>query len=677
MNLPEVRFDVVQMAGGLDLVTPTFNLKSGVLRDCLNHEVAVQGGYSRITGYERVDGRASPSAATYQAFNVTFTSTPSLWVTVTGVTSAATGKVAKVNIGVLVLTATSGTFQNGETLNVVGSPIGTLVDSATVTSKENAQYLSYAADYYRSLIQAVPGSGVVRGAFKYKGTSYAFRNNAGGTAVDLYKTSASGWTAVPLGYELSFTLGISQINDGDTITGLTSAATAVVSRVVLQSGSWGTTAAGRLILSSVTGTFSAAEFIRVGGVNLATASGAQTAITLAIGGHFEFDQGNLSGSAGTVRIYGCDGINRGFEFDGTVLVPIVTGMTTDVPKHVKVHKNHLFFSFGASLQHSGIGTQYQWTVITGAAELALGDEITGMSVLPGSTTSATMAVYSTNNTFMLYGTSSANWNLASFNNGVGGIHYTAQVLSGGYVFDQRGIMSLQPTLAYGNFDSAALTYNIRPITVQKRGLIIGSSVNRERSQYRTYFSDGYALYSTIVNDVYKGSGLVWYPNKMYNAWSGEDTDGTEITLLCGEEGYVYQLDVGTSFDGADIPATFTTNYSMAKSPRVLKRYRRVSVEIQTDLYADVDFTYALGYSGSSVDQPTTVNYALPFSAAAYWDSFTWDSFTWDGISMGPTECELDGTAENINLTFATNAAYLTAYTINNAIIHYTPRRIMR
>jgi hypothetical protein len=46
--------------GGLDLTTPDLRLQPGALRDCLNYECGQFGGYTRIQGYERFDGHASP-----------------------------------------------------------------------------------------------------------------------------------------------------------------------------------------------------------------------------------------------------------------------------------------------------------------------------------------------------------------------------------------------------------------------------------------------------------------------------------------------------------------------------------------------------------------------------------------------------------------------------------------
>jgi hypothetical protein len=54
------------MAGGLDLVTPSLQKSPGRCIDALNYEPTTVGGYRRINGYERFDGRPSPTAASIQ-----------------------------------------------------------------------------------------------------------------------------------------------------------------------------------------------------------------------------------------------------------------------------------------------------------------------------------------------------------------------------------------------------------------------------------------------------------------------------------------------------------------------------------------------------------------------------------------------------------------------------------
>ena len=81
--MPPVKYNLIQLQGGLDLVTPTLSLPPGVARDSVNFEVAITGGYSRIPGYERYDGRPNPSDAIYNLRNtakaiVAFTAEPEL-----------------------------------------------------------------------------------------------------------------------------------------------------------------------------------------------------------------------------------------------------------------------------------------------------------------------------------------------------------------------------------------------------------------------------------------------------------------------------------------------------------------------------------------------------------------------------------------------------------------------
>ena len=290
------------------------------------------------------------------------------------------------------------------------------------------------------------------------------------------------------------------------------------------------------------------------------------------GGKFEFSSGNFSGQLGTLRLYGCDGVNRAFEFDGTTLVPITTGASPDTPKHVSVHKNFLFLSIQSSIFYSGVGTPFRWAPVDGGGEIATGDTVTNLLVLAGNQTTATMVVTGRNSTSMLYGTSAATWNLVTFNSGVGGIDYTAQNMAETYIFDDRGVVSIQTSLNFGNFTSASLTQNIRQFIEDKRTKVAFSSVSREKSQYRLFFNDGYGLYLTIVNGKYMGAAPVYFEDAVYSAFEGETATGAEVLFFgAATGGYVYQLDVGSSFDGESIEAFFTLAYDFAGAPRLNKQ----------------------------------------------------------------------------------------------------------
>ncbi len=680
IRTPPVQYDNFKLQGGLDLVTPTLSLAPGVARDSLNYEVSVTGGYSRISGYERFDGRPSPNAAAYGVVTLSSVSGVAVNNTIQNLAGTVTGVVIAISGLNVIYSKAVGSFTAGTTVYVGATPIGTVsaTSSFTADALTQAQYTALAADLYRADIGVVPGSGPVRGVAYLNGTVYAWRNNAGGTAMVLHRSSSSGWTAVAMPFELQFNTGAgTAIAEGDTVSNLAGTATGVVARVVLQSGTTWVGGSGYLVLSSVTGTWAAADQIRVAGTQRATAAGAAAQVVLAANGRVETSLGNPGGASAAPRLYGADGVNRGFEFDGTTYVPIRTGMAVDTPTHVAVHKNHVFFSFGSSVQHSGVGTPYVWSPVFGAAELAVAETVTNFLSMPGNAESAALAIYTKNNTYVLYGSGSASWNLVPYDRGSGAEAYTTQSMVESFGLDDRGVISLSASRNFGNFDSATLTFPIRPFVQLRRGRATAAGLNREKSQYRVFYNDGYALYITVVNGKLLGAMPVFFPTPV-NVWcEGEaNTGSAEVSFFGGTDGYVYKMDTGPDFDGVAISATLKLNFSSQGSSRVLKRYRRASLEVTGSGYASFSFGYSLGYDSTDIDQAGFSSYAVNF-ASANWDSFVWDNFVWDGRTLAPSEVECVGTAENIAVLINSNSRYNQPFTINSIVLHYSPRRGIR
>ena len=679
LTTPRVQYDLIRLNGGLDQVTPTLSLPPGVARRAANFECSITGGYTRIAGYERFDGQPSPSAAVYNILVCTLTGTVAVGATVVGLASSATAKVIARSGPDVVITRETGTFVATEAITVSAVNVGVidLVQGVSADGLTDATYKNLAADDYRASILAVPGSGSILGVAYYNGVCYAWRNNAGGTAAAMYKSTSSGWAAVTLGKTMSFSNGVLLIPDGVTLTGQSSGATGVVARTVLEDGTYASSnAEGQLILSSSTGTFTVGENLRIGATTYAQAASVATQITLAVGGRYETTVANFGGGTANYKLYGVSGTNKAFEFDGTTYVPIRTGMAVDTPSHLCFHKQHLFLSFGASVQFSALGFPYQWTPLLGAGEIAMNAEVTNLLVLPGDQSSGALGVYTRSDTSVLYGTSSANFSLSTFNSGTGAFPYTAQNMDQAYVLDDRGIMSLGTSLNFGNFVPAALTMNIPKFIEQHRGLAIGSTVNRDKGQYRIFFSDGSALYMTVLNGKLLGSMPVQFANLVNCCVDSEAPSGGTVQFFGSNNGFVYQMDLGTSFDGEVIPANMNLVYNSIKSPRILKRFRKASVELTGDSYAEIQFGYDLGYRTTFLSQPEDASYQNDLRSS-YWDEMLWDNFVWDGSDISPSEIEVTGTAENMSIRISSASDLLAPFTVNNIIVHYTTRRGLR
>lgn len=687
MSLPAVKHEFFELKGGLDLMTPPISVPNGKCIDAQNFEPEISGGYRRIDGFERYSGLTAPSAATYYTITITLTGAIAVSDTITGASSGATGKVLAISGTTYVLGRVTGTFTSGENVTVSAVVQGSTASLAALggaaTASLDADYLLLAANDRRASISAVPGSGRIRGVWVYNDTVYAFRDNAGGTAGDMYKDSGSGWTQVTFGTEIQFSStmgGTTAFAIGNTIGNLGAAPTktATIVAVLLRTGTMGTDGVGTLIITPVTGSFADTDPIYVGATQKAVATSAATAITRAPGGQCEFVNANFTGSTSTQKMYIVDGVNKCAEFDGTTYIPIRTGMTTDTPSHVMAHKNYLFLSFLGSAQYSSLGNPYSWTVILGAGEIATGDTITGFLPQGSDASGSSMAIFTSKRTHILYGSSSADWRMTTSVYDIGYSAFTMQPVSNNtYGLTARGVQSLLTTLTYGDFDYASITHLIQSMMTLKRGLETCSTSIKTKDQYRLYFNDGTGLIVGLTGDQVSGLMPINYGSTVVRCiCTATLSTGAEVTYFGSDDGYIYKDQVGTSFDGSAIEAWVRPVFNHSRSPQMRKRYRRAVFEVKATGYCQVQISYDLGYGTITTNQGVQTTKTM-IGGGGYWDQFTWDQFTWDAQIIETQSLSIEGTEKNISFIIYNNRAQDQSFTVQGISLMFTPRRMER
>jgi hypothetical protein len=685
LGLPKVQSQYFPFLGGVDQMTPAIAIPDGALLDCQNYEPEISGGYRRIDGFERYDGHASPTSAVYYTLTINLTGAISVGNTITGQASGATGKVLAVFGSTYVLGRVTGTFASGENVTVSAAVQGVLTGIAYAfgagSPSDDADYALLAANDLRGDISVVPGSGPIRGVWVYNDVVYAFRDNVGATACLMYKATTSGWVQVQYGTELQYTSstgGGTAIQVGQTIGNAASPTkTATVLAVVNRTGTWGSGATGTLIITPVTGSFSNADPIFVGATQLATASAAATTMTRPAGGTYEFVNASFSGSTNAVKMYGADGVGLAFEFDGTTYVPIRTGMATDTPAHIIFHKFYLFLAFRGSIQISSLGSPYAWTVILGAAEIAVPEIVTGFTPQGGNAAGSSLAIFTSNRVYILYGSSTSDFKLVNSIYDIGYFSGTMQPVSNTtFGLTARGIQSLITTLTYGDFDFASVSHKVTRFLVSKRGLQTCSTSSRAKDQYRVYFSDGMALCMGLTADQPNGFTMLNYGKPVRCICTAQTAAAQEVTYFGSDDGYVYQDNIGTSFDGAAIESWIRPAFNHSKSPRVRKRYRRAVFEVFATGYSQVSVGYDIGYGTGDVLQPELITSNQVFTGG-YWDQFTWDQFTWDAKVVSDVSIALTGTEKNISFIFYSNRAQDKSHTVQGVTIFHSPQRTER
>ena len=399
---------------------------------------------------------------------------------------------------------------------------------------------------------------------------------------------------------------------------------------------------------------------------------------LVASGRYEFLNANFSGAATGMKMYGCDGKNKAFSWDGTTYTEITTTGSPETPQHIAFHKNRLFLSIYGSVYISAPadpgGT---WVAISGAGEIGVGDLITAMIPLPGDNNTGALAIYGRSKTVILYGSATASWSVGNAASDAGGVPYTAQYAAGGaYVLDDRGVTSLKAVQEFGNFNAASVSKAVQPFIDSKVNLAIAASVLRSQDQYRLYFTDGTGLAFRVSQGAVAAVLPFTYTNAVTCICSGENTSGREVVYFGSTNGMVYQAEKGTSFDGTAIEAWMRLAFNAKGGPTIQKKWRRAIVEVDVPSYASIQFTYEMDYGDSNLPvvalQTTTQE-----GGGGYWDSFTWDEFTWDSQIVSMPKFALSGTSQNISLLFVSNDALSLPFTLQSVVMHYTPRRIKR
>ena len=489
---------------------------------------------------------------------------------------------------------------------------------------------------------------------------------------------------------LAFDNGSIEISEGDTITGASSGKTAIVTSVRVNSGVWDDSdVVGYISVKDNSGTWTNSEAININGVQHALVNGASepTAVTIAKadgtqyeqtlnpGGLYEFVTYNFRGETAGITMYGVNTVDKGFSWDGTVFIKQPTGMAVDTPEHIAAHQLHLFYSYpNGSIQHSSIAYPNQWSVITGAAELNVGDNVSGFSTEVNNV----MSIFTRNNAYMLYGTSSADWDLRQFHAGAGAIAYTLQKMDQTFFLDDRGLTSLFTVQYFGDFQSAVASDKIDPYIQSQKENSVGSMKVRGKNQYRIFFNDKTGLAMTFINKKNQGIMPFTMSDQVTCLASVEDANGFEVLYGGFDDGYVRRLDSGNNFDGSEVASFIRTAYYHYDSPGKRKRFRELNLEMNADTSTTLTVTPSYDFGGTFTppSSPVSSSYDVTVTADEWNQDDISNSST--GITVVASErVKINGIGTNMGLIIANSSTYDKPITLQGAYVDYSSRGIRR
>ena len=442
--------------------------------------------------------------------------------------------------------------------------------------------------------------------------------------------------------------------------------------------------------------------INAGGGNCSFATNVMTIATVATLGSFTvgstvYAAGVAAGTTITTITSGTGGVGSTYTLSttpGTLAARNTNAAnvftTTDSPSHISQNQNQLFLSYGSSIMNSALGNPLNWQPLLGAGEIACGDRVTGFKPQPGNTATAALGILCRNLTYILYGTGtggSTPWQLSLYNDQGGGIDWSIQKIGGAtYVLDDRGVTSLTTAQQYGNFVESTISRPIQTLLATLRSKLTDSHIARDKQQYRLFFNNGQAIYFTLEANTSAGTTqvrsspmLMQFPDVVRCSCSTEQYGGgAELIYFGSDSGYIFQQDIGTSFDGVAISALMQLTYNNSKSYRAIKHYRHTTFEAVGYGYAEFNASYYLGYNKSGgFSQPENNFFDWDIRQPQFWDEMTWDSFSWDGVSSSSLSMATPGNGDNIALFIASNGNCFAPTKFSGAMIEYTLTRNLR
>ena len=336
-----------------------------------------------------------------------------------------------------------------------------------------------------------------------------------------------------------------------------------------------------------------------------------------------------------------DGNDKPYKFDGTTFAQITTA-TSDVDgaEHVVEHKDHLFFAKDTTLTFSAPFSDTDFTPASGAGTIEFDNEITGLASFREQ-----LIVFTKRTIFAIAGSSIADFVTQPVTRDIGAIQPdTVREVGGDLMFlGPDGLRLLSATERNNDFGLGVVSKVIQPeiVSFTAASTSFASVVIREKSQYRLL---GYnASYSDnaargILGTQFAqqgGEGMAWAETRGINAYVAysEYISDQELVLFANDDGYVYRMESGNSFDGQPIQATFHTPYLPISDPTTRKSLYKAKIFVDPQGSFNCDFDVDFDFNQAGTVQPPTIEISNTSTTASVYGSSTYGSGSFGGGNL--------------------------------------------
>ena len=398
------------------------------------------------------------------------------------------------------------------------------------------------------------------------------------------------------------------------------------------------------------------------------------------GGKCRFADFNLNG---THKVAVVDGANYPAIYDDVLNTATYMTAPADLEgaSHVAVFKGTIFYAKENRLFFSAPFNESDFSAANGAGTISVSHTITGLIVFREQ-----LIIFSRNKIQRLVGSSIADFAVQPITDSIGCIDPdTIQEVGGDIMYlAPDGIRLLSATDRIGDF---GLEIASDPIAADAKSFTdisvsFCSIVLREKAQYRIFGYVGSEQAQTAQGLIAtkfsaQGAGNVsWATTAGIKAFVADSkyTSSSEQVVFANEDGYVYELEVGSSFDGEPIEAVYQSPFMAITDPRTRKTFYKLTTYVE--LEGAVSLTLGVKYDferdrGFDVLQPEVDVISSTGTAVFFYGSpaSVYGTAKYGGILDNVYENSLVGSGKTIALRISDNSTN-PAFSLDTAILEY-------
>jgi hypothetical protein len=152
-----------------------------------------------------------------------------------------------------------------------------------------------------------------------------------------------------------------------------------------------------------------------------------------------------------------------------------------------------------------------------------------------------------------------------------------------------------------------------------------------------------------------------------------EIDGVERVFVGAEDGFVYELNKGTSFDGEVIEAYLQLAVRAPGRSRALKRYHGFELEVYGDPGTEIGLVAQ--FDGGGDEQPLSEENTLTLEGGGgLWGIAVWGDFIWSAPLVGRANYYVDGQGFNMGPILISRQSTVPSYTVAGATVVFSAGR---